>query len=307
MSVDRLIESVARMKNPTVMGLDPRFSLVPPDVISKYLSEKGDTLEAVADAFRELNFTLLELAHGIVPAVKPQLACYEAYGPAGMAALRDTLLRAREMGYYVIADAKRGDIGSTAVDYSAAYLGRTRVGETEHEAFPADAVTVNPYLGSDSLVDFIEDCRKYDKMAFMLCKTSNKSSVEVQELPVGDRPLYRVIAEQCERLGDNVMGSNGYSSLGMVVGATYPMQLRQLRQRFPSVYFLVPGYGAQGGKAEDVAEGFDKYGRGALVNNSRGIMGAWQKHPDADWKDSVRKAVENMRDALRKAVSGGFI
>lgn len=307
MSVDRLIEAVARLKNPAVMGLDPRPSLVPPEIMGRHIDEKGETLEAAAGAFLEFNLGLLELAHGIIPAVKPQLACYEALGPAGMSALRDTLLRAREMGYYVIADAKRGDIGSTSKDYSAAYLGRVTIGSTRHEPFPADAMTVNPYLGSDNLNEFLEDCRLYDKMVFVLCKTSNKSSIELQELMAGDRPLYWVVAGQCERAGDALPGKNGYSSVGMVVGVTHPIQLRRLRERFPSAYFLVPGYGAQGGSADDAADAFDKYGRGALVNSSRGIIGAWQKRPETDWKDAARSAMEDMRDALRKAVPGGFV
>lgn len=307
MSVDRLIDAVAKLKNPSVMGLDPRPALLPPEILERQLAERGETPEAVAAAFTEFNFGLLDAVHDIIPAVKPQLACYEALGPAGMASLRETLLRAREMGFYVIADAKRGDIGSTAQDYSSAYLGRTVIGQTAYEPFPADAMTVNPYLGSDSLSPFIEDCKAFDKMIFVLCKTSNKSSVEVQELPVGDRPLYRVIAEQCERAGDQLPGKNGYASVGMVVGATYPMQLRQLRQRFPGLYFLVPGYGAQGGKADDIADAFDKYGRGAVINSSRGLIGAWQKHPELDWREAVRDAALDMRRAIHKAVPGGFV
>ncbi len=307
MSVDRLIEAVARLKNPAVMGLDPRPDLVPPEIMDRHIREKGETLESAAAAFLEFNLELLELASGIIPAVKPQLACYEALGPSGMAALRETLLRARDMGFYVIADAKRGDIGSTAQDYSAAYLGRVKIGSAEFEPFPADAMTVNPYLGSDNLNQFLEDCKRYGKMVFVLCKTSNKSSVELQELPAGDRQLYRVVAEQCERAGDALPGKNGYTSVGMVVGATHPIQLRRLRDRFPSIYFLVPGYGAQGGSADDVADAFDKYGRGAIVNSSRGLIGAWQKRPDMAWKDAVAAAIEDMRGALRRAVPGGFV
>ncbi len=303
MAVDQLIELISRSKNPTVVGLDPRPEYIPPALMDAALAQKGETLEAVSDAYFLFNKGLIDALCDIVPAVKLQSACYEMLGPDGMRCLRDSALYAREQGLFVIVDAKRGDIGSTAEAYSAAFLGKVRVGSAELEAFPADALTINPYLGSDNLAPFLEDCKAYDKMVFVLCKTSNRSSVEVQELPVAGRPLYRVIAEQCARAGDALMGTQGYSSVGVVIGATHPGHLQQLRRRYPELFFLVPGYGAQGGAAEDVAGAFDKYGRGAIVNNSRGILCAWQKDDPARWAEAARQKALEMRDALRGVIS----
>ena len=298
MTTDRLIDAILQKKNPTVLGLDPQPEHLPPEMIAEAAMEYGETLQALAIAAVRVNEILIDALHDIIPAVKLQLACYEQYGPAGMVIFAETIALAKAHGMYVIADGKRGDIGSTSAAYSAAYLGRVPFGNKLLPVYDTDALTINPYLGSDNLAPFIKDCQEYDKMLFILCKTSNPSSFEVQELIAGDRPLYKVIADQVSRAGSKLVGSYGYSSLGIVAGATQPSAIKALRQNHPELFFLVPGYGMQGGKSDDIALAFGKYGRGAIVNNSRGITCAWQKtgQPIAD---AARQAAISMRDDLR--------
>jgi orotidine-5'-phosphate decarboxylase len=302
MAIDRLIEAIGQKKNPTVLGLDPQPDHIPPAVMERHAAKSGATLKALQGAYKEFVFGLIDALHDVVPAVKFQSACYEALGPGGMEVLRQGILWARNRGLFVIADAKRGDIGSTSEAYSAAWLGRCALGEALFPVFDADALTVNPYLGSDNLIPFLKDCERYDKMVFVLVKTSNKSSSEVQELPAGDRPLYRVIAEQVARSGRHLAGKYGYLSTGVVAGATQPAAIRQLRKDHPELFFLVPGYGAQGGKAVDLAPAFDRHGRGAIVNNSRGISCAWKKAGGETYAEAARKAAVKMRDDLNKAI-----
>ncbi|MDR0325340.1 MAG: orotidine-5'-phosphate decarboxylase [Oscillospiraceae bacterium] len=302
MSVDRLIEMVGEKKNPTVLGLDPYPDHIPPAVTEKHTEKHGQTLKALQRAYKEYILALIDALYDIVPAVKLQSACYEALGPGGMEVLRQGILAARNRGLYVIVDAKRGDIGSTSKAYSSAFLGRVALGDTLLPVYDADAMTVNPYLGSDNLIPFLKDCEAYDKMVFVLCKTSNRSSAEVQELMAGDRPLYRVIAEQVSRSGRHLVGKYGYQNAAIVAGATQPTAIRQLRKDHPELFFLVPGYGTQGGKAADIAFAFDKQGRGAVVNNSRGICCAWQEDESVPYTDAARKAAVDMRDDLRKAI-----
>ncbi len=301
MSVDRLIDAIDAKKNPTVLGLDPQPEHIPPDILEKYIAERGNTLSALCGAYEAYITALIDTLYDIIPAVKLQSACYEALGPEGMDVFLRGIQAARARGLYVIADAKRGDIGSTSRAYSAAFLGRTELNGTPLPVFDADALTVNPYLGSDNLAPFLKDCETYDKMIFVLCKTSNPSAVEVQEQTVGDRPLYRVIARQISDAGRHLAGRYGYLSTGIVAGATQPESIRQLRSLHPELFFLVPGYGAQGGTAADLAAAFDKNGRGAIVNNSRGIGCAWQK-TGKPFVDAARDAAIAMRNDLREAL-----
>jgi orotidine-5'-phosphate decarboxylase len=302
MAIDRLIDAIESKKNPTVLGLDPQPDYLPPGMLEKHTAEHGKTPEALIEAYREVLFALIDSLHDIVPAVKPQSAYFEALGPGGMELMRQVILKAKECGLFVIADAKRGDIGPTSEAYSAAFLGRTAVGDELFPIFDADALTVNPYLGSDNLRPFLKDCEEYDKMVFILCKTSNPSSFEVQELLAGDRPLYRVIAEQVSRAGKHLRGRHGYLSTAIVAGATQPAAIRRLRKDHPELFFLVPGYGAQGGKAEDIAAAFDKHGRGAIVNNSRGICCAWKKDGTGTYTGAARNAAAAMKTDLTNAL-----
>jgi orotidine-5'-phosphate decarboxylase len=302
MSVDRLIEAIGQKKNPSVLGLDPFPDHIPPSVMEGHTAKHGYTLKALQGAYKEYIFALIDALCDIVPAVKLQSACYEQLGPGGMEVMRQGIGWARNCGLYVIVDGKRGDIGSTSEAYSAAFLGRVTAGEKKLPVFDADALTVNPYLGSDNLLPFLKDCQTYDKMIFVLTKTSNRSSSEVQELMAGDRPLYRVIAEQVSRSGRHLEGKYGYLNTAIVAGATQPGAIKQLRADHPELFFLVPGYGAQGGKADGIAPAFGKHGRGAIVNNSRGICCAWQKNGKIPYTEAARKAAVSMRNDLMKAI-----
>ena len=227
----------------------------------------------------------------------------------GMKCFRETCKYAKEKGMIVIADIKRGDIGTTAAGYSNAYLGKTLIGENEKSFYDIDFVTVNPYLGIDGIKPFIEDCKKYNKGIFILVKTSNKSSGELQDLKLEDgRTIYEKVAELVNTWGEELIGEYGYSSVSSVVGATYPVQIKELREIMPKSYFLIPGYGAQGGKAEDIALGF-KDGLGGIVNASRSLMRAYKselwkdKFAEEDYAKATRAEAIRMRDELMKAIT----
>ncbi len=301
MSVSKLLEIIDEKKNPTVVGLDPMLSYIPDEIIEKAVKEYGKTPEAAGEAIFEYNKAILDSVCDIVGCVKPQSAFYELYGFAGEKALARTASYAKSLGMYVILDAKRGDIGSTAAAYSAAYLGEADLFGSPVSENLYDAVTVNPYLGSDGVLPFVKDCILHDKMIFVLVKTSNPSSGEFQDVTVvsGDKsaPLYTLVASKVNEWGAAAMGSASYSSVGAVVGATYPQQLGLLRAQMPQTLFLIPGYGAQGGKAGDIACAFDKEGRGAVVNSSRGIILAHKK-AGGDPKKAWHDAAKAMKDDL---------
>ena len=303
MGIDTLIEGIRQKQNPTVAGLDPRLEYLPEPLLRDAIQERGETLAAAAAAISRFNRGILDALHDIVPAVKLQSACYEMLGPEGMATMRDTIGYAKNLGLYVIADAKRGDVGSTAECYSAAFLGRVQVGGAEIAPFGADALTVNPYLGSDCVKPFLEDVGKYGRAIFILGRTSNPSSSELQLLPAPDRPLYRAVGELTERWGNGFIGAFGYSSVGLVVGATQPAEIVELRRHLPHTFFLIPGYGTQGGTAKDAARAFDDLGRGAVINSSRAILCAWQKMgvPE-NYAGCARSEALRMREELQRYI-----
>ncbi len=256
-AIDNLIEKIKEKNNPTVIGLDPRYDIIPECIKEKYSKD----LEGAGKAIVEFNKALIDAVCDIVPAVKPQIAFYEMFGIPGMIAFEETCKYAKEKGMIVIADMKRGDIGTTAKAYSNAAIGKTKIGELNKSIFDVEFVTVNPYLGTDGIQPFIEDCKEYGKGIFVLVKTSNKSSGELQDLVTEDgETIYVKVAKLVNEWGKDLIGKYGYSSISSVVGATYPKQLEELRKVMPHSYFLIPGYGAQGGKAEDIALGFDKHG-----------------------------------------------
>jgi orotidine-5'-phosphate decarboxylase len=304
MSFDILQEKIIELRNPTVAGLDPLPDYVPKHIMDKHIAEKGETLQAAADAYFEFNCGLIDALCDIVPAVKPQSAYYELLGFAGVEALKKTADYAKAKGLYVIADIKRNDIGSTADAYASAYLGSIKVGKSELLPFDFDAVTINAYLGSDGIRPFIETCNRRDKAAFALVKTSNPSSAELQDLMVGDRTLYTAVGDLMAEISADTVGRYGFSCIGAVVGATYPEELRFLRARLKNTFFLVPGYGAQGGGAQDVVHAFHNGGRGAIINSSRAIICAWKKtgNNGLDFAEAARNEALNMRGELRKAV-----
>lgn len=276
--IDVLIDKIKEMNNPTVAGLDPKLDYVPEEMKTAAFREHGETFAGAAQAILCFNRTLIDALCDIVPAVKPQSAYYEMYGVEGIKCLKETIDYARKQGMYVILDAKRGDIGATSEAYARAYLGETGLGSREEAAFDADCLTVNPYLGTDGVKPFADQCAAHKKGIFVLVKTSNQSSGELQDLKSGGRFIYEHMADLVKEWGADLIGTHGYSSVGAVVGATYPEQAEALRAQMPHTYFLVPGYGAQGGKAADVAKSFNRDGLGAIVNASRSIMCAYQKH-----------------------------
>jgi orotidine-5'-phosphate decarboxylase len=289
MFVDRLIEKIKEKNNPTCLGLDPKIEYVPTFIKEKAFSEFGVNTKGAASAILEFNKKIIDATFDIVPVVKPQLAYYEMYGIEGLRAFDETVKYAKTKDLIVIADGKRNDIGSTAESYSSAFLGETIIdGKIKEKIFDVDALTVNPYLGVDGIKPFIDDCKKFQKGIFILVKTSNKSSGQIQDLmsSYGTKSIYEIVAEYVEEWGKNLVGKYGYSSVGAVVGATYPNQAKILRKTMKNAYILVPGYGAQGGSARDVANNFNSDGLGAIVNASRSIMCAYQSEM---WKTSFNE------------------
>lgn len=301
MSLDRLIEKIAEKQNPTVAGLDPKLDYVPASIKEKCFAKYGKTLDGAAAALFEFNKALIDSLYDIVPAVKPQAAYYEMYGWQGVKALCDTIAYAKSKGMFVITDGKRNDIGTTMEAYAAAHLGTTEVGGELTEAFGADALTVNGYLGTDGIKPLASICKERDKGIFVLVKTSNPSSGELQDMKLDtNETVYEHMGKMCEAWGSELMGEYGYSAVGAVVGATYPQQLLEMRAKAEHTFFLVPGYGAQGGGAEDVKNAFDKNGLGAVINSSRGIMCAWKKQglSEDDFALAARNEAIRMRDEI---------
>ena len=304
-AMDLLIDKIKEKNNPTVMGLDPRYEMLPECIKLKY----GKDVKSVCEGILEYNKALIDATFDIIPAVKPQIAFYEMFGIEGMKCFKETCKYAKEKGLIVIADIKRGDIGTTAAGYSNAYLGKTLVGNVEESFYDIDWVTVNPYLGIDGVKPFIEDCKKYNKGIFVLVKTSNKSSGELQDLKLEDgKKVYEKVAELVNSWGEELIGEYGYSQVASVVGATYPVQIKELREIMPHSYFLIPGYGAQGGKAEDIALGF-KDGIGGIVNASRSLMCAYKsdrwkdKYKDEEYAKATREEAIRMRDELNLSIN----
>lgn len=305
MFIDSLIDAIKEKNNPSVAGLDTRIEHVP-DFIKKPLFDKyGHTMQAAAEAITTFNKFIIDAAYDIVPAVKPQVAYYEMYGTHGMQSFYDTVEYARSKGLLIIADCKRNDIDSTAESYSRAYIGEVDIEGTTHRAFNADCVTVTPYLGDDGIAPFVKDCKEYGKGIFVLVKTSNKSSGQFQDLTLANgKKLYEEVAEYVESLALETAGSYGYGEVGAVVGATYPQEAVVLRQIMKHAFFLVPGYGQQGGSAKDIAGCFNKDGLGALINASRSIMLAYRnerwkdKYKEEEFYKASREAAIAMRDDI---------
>ena len=306
MSFDVLQEKILACKNPTVAGLDPKPEYVPPHILKASLEEFGENLMGAADAIWKFNQGLIDALCDVVPAIKPQAAYYERLGWSGMAMLEKTIRYAHEKGLYVIADIKRGDIGSTAEAYSDAWLGATQVGNERCKVFDADCVTLNGYMGSDSVNPFLNTCKAEDKSCFVLVKTSNPGSGELQNQPAGeDGTVYGLMADLIEKWGAGTEGAYGYTRIGAVTGATHPKELEEIRARMPHTFLLVPGYGAQGGTAEDVRHAFQENGHGAIVNSSRGIICAWQKtgKNGEDYQEAARNAAVAMRDDICRFIT----
>lgn len=302
MIVDLLIERIKDMQNPTVAGLDTSFDYLPDDMKQGVQDFKG-----AADAIFEFNKRIVDRICDIVPCVKVQIAYYEMYGIEGMRAFLQTLQYAKAKGMLVMTDAKRNDIGATAECYAKAYLGETDVCGRAHSAFDSDFLTVNGYLGSDGIKPFLNWMQKRDKGIFVLVKTSNRSSGELQDLKLeSGKTIYEYMGELVEKWGQESIGRYGYSSVGAVVGATHPMQAQILRRAMPHTFFLIPGYGAQGGTADDLKVCFDKEGMGGIVNSSRGILCAYrqEKYAHLSFEEAARQACIDMKNDLNRAILG---
>ena len=305
--INKLVEKIKKTNAPIVVGLDPMLSYVPEHIQKAAFAQFGETLEGAAEAIWQYNKAIVDATYDLIPAVKPQIAMYEQFGVAGVAAFQKTVDYCHEKDLVVIGDVKRGDIGSTSAAYATAHLGQVAVGSKVLTPFDEDFVTVNPYLGSDGVNPFIDVCKEEKKGLFILVKTSNPSSGEFQDQKIDGKPLYELVGEKVAQWGEEHMGESGYSYVGAVVGATYPEIGKVLRKVMPKSFILVPGYGAQGGKGADLVHYFDENGLGAIVNSSRGIIAAYKQEAYASFgaehfADASRAAVEDMVADIRGAL-----
>lgn len=303
---DRVVLAVRLKQNPIMVGIDPRPEELPPGFLDGF----PDDRKGIADALRTFGCEIVDVVAPLAPVIKFQSAFYEAYGPEGLSALRDTIEHARKYDVLVVFDGKRNDIGTTAEAYARAYLGKVPVGGAFEPAWDVDAMTINPYLGTDGIAPFVKIASREHKGVFVLVRTSNASAGEFQDLVCDGLPLYRHVANRLRTWGQGHQGAEGYNLVGAVVGATYPHELAELRAELPGVLLLVPGYGAQGGTAGAIAAGFDENGQGALVNNSRGITFAYAKAAFRDrfkgeWQRAVEQAVRDMIDDLAENTPAG--
>ncbi len=305
--INKLVEKIEKLSAPIVVGLDPMLDYIPQHILQKAYSDKGENLEGAAEAIWQYNKGIIDATYDLIPAVKPQIAMYEQFGTEGLKAFKKTVDYCKEKDLVVIGDIKRGDIGSTSSAYAIGHLGKVMIGGKAYRGFDEDFVTLNPYMGADAINPFLEVCKEEKKGLFILVKTSNPSSGDFQDQLVGERPLYELVGKKVAEWGEQHMGSS-YSYVGAVVGATYPQMGKILRELMPKTYILVPGYGAQGGKAEDLIHYFNKDGLGAIVNSSRGIIAAYklkgyEHFGEQAYADASRQAVIDMREDLRQAWS----
>jgi orotidine-5'-phosphate decarboxylase len=300
---DRLIAAIDRKGCPIVVGIDPRLDLMPAHMVQSYFARYGSTHEAASLAIRDFNLRLLDGIAPHVPAVKVQVAFYEAFGPSGMQVFADTLSAAQQRGLIVIADVKRGDIEMTAQAYASAYLASSLPNVMLEPGFDADAITVNPYVGGDGVLPFVNAAKTGGKGLFILVKTSNPTSGDIQDLVVDGHPLYERLAGLVQQWGQGTDGKAGYQAVGAVIGATYPAEAARLRGLMPHTYFLVPGYGAQGAGAADVQPCFNSDGYGAIINSSRAIMYAYRQQAyhtfgEERYPEASQAAVLAMKEEL---------
>lgn len=298
--IDRLIEKIQKYDNPTVVGLDPTLEMIPDFIKYEMFEKYGKTPNAVSQMFLNFNKGIIDAVKDIVPAVKPQIAMYEKYGIEGLKAYIDTIEYAKEKSLLVIGDVKRGDISSTAAAY-AAHIEGTEIEGEYFDLWKEDAITINPYLGFDGIEPFINACNERDKGIFVLVKTSNPSSGEIQDIDASGQQVYERVAGLVDIWGTLSMGEKGFSRIGAVVGATYKEQGEELRKIMTNTFFLVPGYGAQGGKGADLKGFFNKEGIGCIINSSRGITAAYKsdkRFSDQEFAEAAREAALLMKKDL---------
>jgi orotidine-5'-phosphate decarboxylase len=291
---DRLCAAVKTRGTALCVGLDPRWESLPEEIRSRH---RGGTLAAAADAFEEFSSRVLDVVAPLVPVVKPQMAFFEMCGPAGFFALQRVLRKARDKGLLIVLDGKRNDIASTAAAYADAALSGVLVGGRQQRVWDADALTVSPYLGRDAVEPFLESARRDGRGVFVLVRTSNPGAGQFQDLVCAGRPIYQHVAEAVRGWAGENLGACGFGDVGAVVGATYPAEMATLRSMLPEVLFLVPGFGAQGGTAADIAAAFRADGMGAIVNSSRGILFPF-KPEGPEWEAAVERATRETIAAL---------
>ena len=305
---DRLTDRIKQLNNPTVMGLDPMLSYIPDYLLTEWRNEVPNNMQqASAMAIFDYNRLLIDSVCYIVPAIKPQFAYYEMYGIHGIMVLIKTIKYAQDKGMLVIADAKRNDIGSTASAYAEAILGQTKIiDDTTPAMFNADCVTVNGYLGLDGIKPFLDVSERVGKGIFVLVRTSNPSAGDIQDLELKDgKTVYQTMAAKVNTWGETLVGDNGFSSVGAVVGATWPEQAVEARKIMPNNLILVPGYGAQGAGADAAVASFTSEGTGSIVNASRSLMCAWKKRTDlevSEFQKATRDEAIDMRNSLNSAL-----
>ncbi len=309
MIIDRLIANIDEKQCPIVVGLDPALELIPEFLCKQAENVYGNTLRGASEALYLFNSELLHTLCSVIPAVKLQMACYELYGKWGIDAFDRTVDLAKKLGLLVINDSKRNDIGNTASFYAKGHLGKVPLFDGHDDVDKADFLTINPYMGDDTIEPFVTECINYNKGLFILARTSNKSAGQYQQALVDGIPLYQKIARDIQQLSTNHLGIRGFSPFGAVVGATWPEEARQLRDDMPNVFILMPGYGAQGGTADQVTEAFNTDGYGAVVNSSRGIIFAYrlpdyqERFPyEEEFTQASFQAISSMREDLLRTL-----
>lgn len=295
---DKLILQIIKKGNPVCAGLDPQIEYMPYFLRDKFHKKYGDTKEAVAEMFFEFNKNIIDAVYDLVPAVKLNIAFYEKYSWQGIKCFEDTITYAHSKKLIVIEDAKRNDTENTSLAYAEGALGKVKLIKKKVKGYNADSIVVNPYMGADTVKPFLKICRAYDKGIFILVKTSNQSSGQLQDLIAGGKTIYEIIGEKASEWGQNLIGKKGYSSVGMVVGATYPDQAILLRKNNPRMIFLVPGYGTQGADSKNIKYYFNRDGLGAIINSSRAIDYAYLDNK----KINEKKYAEASRLATKKMI-----
>ncbi len=300
-----------KLQNPCCIGLDTRISFVPSFIKQQAVEKEDNVFEATAEAILEFNRKIVDATYDLVPCYKINSAFYELYGKHGIKALKKTVEHVKKRDRIVILDVKRNDIGSTAEAYANAYLGRVELcdGTKASSYFDADAITVNPYLGTDGIKPFLDACGNFGKGIFVLVKTSNPSSHEFQDVKMDNdsSTLFQMVARKVDEWGAELIGTEyGYSSVGMVVGATYPEQAKVCRKLVPRAVVLVPGYGAQGAKAKDVVHNFNEDGLGAIIHSARGVIAAYRSEKyeagEDRFEEAARQAALEMIDDIISAL-----
>ena len=306
--IERLNEKIKKTGALIVVGLDPTLAFVPKFIQDKAFEEFGQTLEGAGEAIWQFNKAIVDAVYDLIPAVKPQVAMYEQFGIPGLIAFKKTIDYCHEKGLIVIGDVKRGDIGSTCEAYAAGHIGKVTIGDKSYCPFDEDFVTVNPYLGSDGIKPFLKACKENDRGIFVLVKTSNPSSGELQDLTTkAEKTIYETVGAMVDQWGSELLHGD-YSDVGAVVGATYPEMGAALRKVMPKACILVPGYGAQGGKGADLVHFFNVDGLGAIINSSRGIIAAYKNekyasYGEAAFADASRAAVLDMKEDIASALA----